>query len=152
MLKSSLFFSELLEKHFLYIEACTLLDFFFVSVIIKQQIQRSIGTPLASLIMKSSFLFEPEWVSFRIFTSKYSAGVTVQYFVWFSSSSTFCKRCFAILIIPLSFWTHGKSMLVQILDFVILLFYFNLRKCDSGAACSIQGTFSKVAYSHYTLS
>lgn len=37
-------------------------------------------------------------------------------------------------------------------DFVVVMFYFNLKKCDSGVAWSIQGDFSKVTYSHCTLS
>lgn len=151
------FLVKFLETHFLYIEVCTALDFSILSVTIQQQIQRSMGTPslLVSLIMKSSFLPGTKWVSFWILTSKHSAGDCTVFRDRFSSGSTFCKRCFVILILSLNFWTHGKSLLVQTLDFVdfviLLLFYFDLRKCDSAVVCSIQRAFSKATYSHCTV-
>lgn len=35
--------------------------------------------------------------------------------------------------------------------FVVAMFYFHPKKCDSGVVWSIQGAFSKVTYSHCTL-
>jgi hypothetical protein len=108
---------------------------------------------LGPLWLDNKIKLLPSWdsVSFRILTSKHSAGVTAQCFVWFSRSSIFCKRCFVILILSLIFWPHSKSVPIQALDFVdFVVFAFFLwpfcycfldltEKCEPGMACSIQG-------------
>lgn len=75
MHKSSVVFSEVIRELFFYTEVCILLDFSILSLIIKQQIQRRIGTSSALLIIKSGFLPRVKHMSFRILTSKHSAGL-----------------------------------------------------------------------------
>lgn len=82
---------KLLEKHFLYTEVYTFLDFPILSLIIKQQIQRSTGAFSALLIIKSGFLSRVKHASFRILTSKHSAEVTAQCVVWFQGPAYFAR-------------------------------------------------------------
>lgn len=137
MHKFSLFLVKLLEKHFFKLKWEHFLTFPVCTY--KTANTKKHWDPLGSLDNKIKL---PFWGLACVLQEIYLQALSEDYctvFVWFLRSSVFCKRCFVILIISLSFWTHSKSAcsglrFCRFCDFFLCVwfccyFYFDLKNC-----------------------